>query len=204
MLTATPEKRIFLYCGDVHHGKRDGCGRLYGLGESDELATVERVIQAQASEFRLIYDGMWEQDLPHGWGIGEIGTGRYEGAWREGKREGMGKYVKWHRPIDGISEWSRGFKMGFSTYDGEWKDDLPDGVGVFMDQFGREIRGRFSEGKYDGKVLRMSKNVKKVTGESPWIKSPDVFIRSDLLAVAETSMEVETIFSLAKGLWTSL
>jgi hypothetical protein len=59
---------------------------------------------------------------------------RYEGEWKDGKRDGEGTY-----------SWADG-----SKYKGEWKDGKRDGEGTYTYPDGRRYEGEFKDGKFCG------------------------------------------------------
>lgn len=69
-------------------------------------------------------------------GIGfiEDSNGRYEGEWKSGKREGLGKKINTDK----------------SFYIGNWKDSKKHGFGIFVWEDGTRYEGGWKEDKYDG------------------------------------------------------
>jgi len=71
--------------------------------------------------------------------IPELG---YSGAWKDGKRNGLGTYI-----------WEDGQK-----YIGNWKNDVRHGKGTVYFKNGERIEGIWVDGKLNGEVLKKMKN----------------------------------------------
>lgn len=80
------------------------------------------------------YDGEYESNQPHGFGILVNEYEHYEGFWVCGQRCGFGRLVR----LDG------------SWYEGEWLRDQPHGVGRELDGDGYYFEGPFSYGAPQG------------------------------------------------------
>ena len=71
---------------------------------------------------------------------------RYIGEWKNGKRHGKGRIVKYSGIID--KKWS----FNGSEYNGEWKNDKEDGVGTLIGvDFDSKYIGEWKNGKRHGK-----------------------------------------------------
>jgi hypothetical protein len=76
------------------------------------------------------YEGAFENDNPHGFGVASSRSGRYEGEWKSGRREGKGKMV---------------FVLG-GQYEGEWKNNRFHGLGTAHYPGGRKVTAQFVDG----------------------------------------------------------
>ena len=97
----------------------------------------------------LRFDGMYVRGERQGAGTETTRHGEYEGMWRHGKRDGVGKYVTAHHWTY-RGHWKGGLREGHGvltstmghTFSGTWEDDhLPKGV----------LTGRFL-GRYEGRL----------------------------------------------------
>lgn len=103
--------RVLYYKGDIQEGVLHGKGIMHRMdGE--------------------YYEGSFEHDNPHGFGVSRTRSGKYEGEWKAGKREGKGKME---------------FVLG-GTYDGEWKNNRFHGLGTARYMSGREVTAQFVDG----------------------------------------------------------
>lgn len=125
------------------------------------------------------YEGDFENDGRHGWGVQEFGNGqRYEGEWTEDKIHGMGRWEysadtyfegEWKNGVrvkgrlvgggqEYEGEWSgeqrsgRGMLIipGVLKYEGEWKDDVQHGFGTCQYADGSKYTGEWKGGKRHG------------------------------------------------------
>ena len=89
-----------IYEGNLVNGKRDGTGKLISFDRK-----------------RVIYEGEWSHDKPHGFGKKLFSNGdQHHGHYRDGIREGWGTYL-----------YSNGDK-----YQGTWKSGHMHGHGEFI------------------------------------------------------------------------
>lgn len=112
VLDITRGKTVVLhYKGEIRNGQLHGKGFLRRM-DNDE------------------YEGDFENDNPHGFGVGTSRSGKYVGEWKSGKREGKGRMT---------------FTLG-GEYDGEWKDNRFHGLGTARYMSGRQLTAQFVEG----------------------------------------------------------
>lgn len=102
---------VLYYKGEIKNGQLHGKGHMRRM-DNDE------------------YEGAFENDNPHGYGVATTRSGKYEGQWKFGKREGKGKMV---------------FVLG-GEYDGEWKDNRFHGLGTARYISGRQVTTQFVNG----------------------------------------------------------
>ncbi|OQR91568.1 radial spoke head 10 family protein [Achlya hypogyna] len=130
------------YDGGVSHGLRHGRGHFVQGGVS--------------------YDGDWQRGQEHGAGIKVYDAAEgvaYDGDWKLGLRDGQGtmRYAKklvykgsWRDDVKagrGVMQWlDRG-----ESYDGDWLDDRPHGVGTHVWRGGK---GRDRVSRYEGEFAR--------------------------------------------------
>lgn len=103
--------QVLYYKGDIKEGQ------LHGKG----------IMRRMDGEY---YEGGFENDNPHGFGVSVTRSGKYEGEWKAGKREGKGKMR---------------FLLG-GEYDGEWKNNRFHGRGSAHYISGRKVTAQFAEG----------------------------------------------------------
>lgn len=103
--------RVLYYNGDINEGELHGKGTMRRM-DGD------------------LYEGSFAHDNPNGFGVAHTRSGKYEGEWKAGKREGKGKME---------------FVLG-GTYEGEWKDNRFHGLGTARYISGREVTAQFVEG----------------------------------------------------------
>lgn len=99
-----------VYTGDVKQGQRQGMGELFKNGVA-------------------FYEGLWMNDLPHGRGALYATDGDYDGEFKGGKRHGKGRFEFKSNPL------SNGKPR---VYEGDWKNDRPDGTGRYVNELGIE------------------------------------------------------------------
>lgn len=93
------------------------------------------------------YEGDWENDLMHGYGIYIYSNGdMYEGEFSNNKQEGYGKYT---------------FSDG-SRYEGGWKNHRMHGTGKYWDINNVPWSGEFREGRYLSKEQAVLKEEKRI------------------------------------------
>ncbi|GBF87927.1 MORN repeat-containing protein [Raphidocelis subcapitata] len=162
------------YTGEWHNNQRHGRGVVvYQNGDKYEGDWRDGLRHGQGTlwvrgpdgRFSVRYGGDWADDLPGGQGVFFDGSGNsYEGGWRAGRREGLGRAVYSGRPGDGFGGdvyegmWSGDLRNGHGTmtfangdeYVGEWRDDLKHGAGSFT----YTARGRRYDGVWEAGVPR--------------------------------------------------
>lgn len=126
-----PDGRV--YCGTLVKGELQGLGELHN-GEGGGV----------------IYEGSWFNNVPHGRGTlktadGEYcmnfifyccifiywclyDSGEYEGEFSRGRRHGKGLFTFYEHPT------ANGRNR---TYEGDWKDDKPHGLGSYLAEDGK-------------------------------------------------------------------
>eukprot|EP00921_Rhytidocystis_pertsovi_P004819 GHVQ01008374.1.p1 GENE.GHVQ01008374.1~~GHVQ01008374.1.p1 ORF type:complete len:553 (+),score=63.73 GHVQ01008374.1:143-1660(+) len=110
-----------MYSGDVLKGKRQGHGELF------------------KADGTILYEGLWLNDVPSGRGSAFTEDGQYEGEFKDGKRHGKGNFQYSDQLTDGRHR----------TYEGDWANDLPNGVGRYLDEEGTEATYKFEHGVMD-------------------------------------------------------
>lgn len=103
-------------------------------GVIDTSDGTRKVIQTADDETRVIY---------------EDGS-MYIGDWKDGNRNGIGKYIS---------------KDGRSVYEGEWKDDKRNGKGTQTYEDGTKYEGEWREDLYNGLGTRTSTDGHYIEGE---------------------------------------
>jgi hypothetical protein len=101
----------------------------------------------------LVYKGQWQDDLMHGEGELSATDGVYKGSFVKGIRSGQGRF-QYNKPIPGSnlpvppSSTEIGAKSQQRYYQGSWANDLPEGKGNYMDEYGYENKdATFYQGK---------------------------------------------------------
>mmetsp|Transcript_32984 Transcript_32984/g.60408 ORF Transcript_32984/g.60408 Transcript_32984/m.60408 type:complete len:475 (-) Transcript_32984:132-1556(-) len=124
-LTATKEGAPILYeDGSEYRGQLSGGGHRHGQGTWSSAESV--------------YEGEFNQDAKHGYGVQKWADGCiYEGDFKQGRCDGHGR-MTW------MSE------AGHIVYEGEYHDDLKHGHGVFTWADGRSYDGYWKNGKRHG------------------------------------------------------
>ncbi|TCI93548.1 MORN repeat-containing protein [Tenacibaculum sp. M341] len=103
---------------------------------------------------KLHYVGQVIRDKANGYGIAVFDTGsRYEGIWRNNKREGKGKFY-----------WADG-----ERYEGDYKNDRREGEGVYYWTNGEKYKGGWKNDKREGKGVFYNKKG-KIVAEGIWKK----------------------------------
>jgi hypothetical protein len=105
------------YEGDMQGGLMHGTGYLQAIGN-------------------LQYEGGFQNGAYHGFGIAVSSSGRYDGEWKRGKRDGKGKMA---------------YLLG-GQYDGQWKENRFHGAGTARYISGREETTEFVNGVKVGQV----------------------------------------------------
>ncbi len=103
---------------------------------------------------KLHYVGQVIRGKANGYGIAVFDTGsRYEGIWRNNKREGKGKFY-----------WADG-----ERYEGDYKNDRREGEGVYYWTNGEKYKGGWKNDKREGKGVFYNKKG-KIVAEGIWKK----------------------------------
>lgn len=127
------------YSGSWSQGEFNGEGTLYGsdgsvkfgIWESGTLISADVVIETEVGR----YEGLVSHSKPNGFGRLFYKNGaEYEGEWKDGEWEGIGQYIARNDTI--TSEWKQGKANGNTVlasgdyqYEGQFIDDLPNGIG---------------------------------------------------------------------------
>ncbi|CAG9314971.1 unnamed protein product [Blepharisma stoltei] len=98
--------------------------------------------QNEESKLTEEYEGQWENDQMHGYGVYKYISGAiYEGDWFQGKQHGHGTYQ---------------FPNG-AKYVGQWENHRMHGEGIYTDPYGVDWKGIFVNGTYDSTVQKRLK-----------------------------------------------
>lgn len=107
-----------------------------------------------------IYQGELRDNLPDGRGIWVWANGaRYEGGWRHGLRSGRGRLLDARGEYDGMWREDRRNGVGMqregetSIYRGTWQDDRRHGPGIETFSNGVSIQGNFVDNQPQGRVI---------------------------------------------------
>jgi hypothetical protein len=141
--------------GTVCEGKPHGRGvcvygdgrRCEGVFKRGRITGEGRVLWLDGATYTGTVDGM---GVPNGRGVytGKNGD-RYEGEFVNGKKEGKGKIL---------------FSNG-NEYEGEWAEDLIEGIGVYKWGNGDVYRGQFKKNIMEGKGTMNSEEGYTYVGE---------------------------------------
>jgi len=137
----------FVYTGVLQKGKRQGMGELF-----------------KDAKGGIVYEGLWMSDLPSGRGVLHAGDGEYDGEFQNGKRHGKGKFVYKELPAQNGKP---------RYYDGNWKNDVQEGNGTFMNEHGVVISWGFSKGDVLGSWMASQKKKGGLCGGGA--KAPEAF-----------------------------
>lgn len=126
------------WTGPCVDGYAHGAGVLDITAQKAELVHFEGSMQKGlmhgAGYLRRIgneqYEGGFDRGRFHGFGISVRSSGRYDGEWKQGKREGKGKMI---------------YTLG-GKYEGEWKNNVFHGTGTARYITGREVTTEFVNG----------------------------------------------------------
>ena len=100
----------------------------------------------------------------------------YEGEWKNGKKEGKGKFYCNKEPFDGDryeGNWKNDKQDGKGTYffkdgdiyDGNWKDGKQEGKGIYDYNDGNRYEGDFKNGIIEGKGIYYYSNGERYEGD---------------------------------------
>eukprot|EP01054_Gregarina_sp_Poly1_P003455 Gregarina_sp_Poly_1__3454@NODE_1_length_32023_cov_193_025347_g0_i0_p2_GENE_NODE_1_length_32023_cov_193_025347_g0_i0NODE_1_length_32023_cov_193_025347_g0_i0_p2_ORF_typecomplete_len3260_score441_33MORN/PF02493_20/2_5e02MORN/PF02493_20/0_011MORN/PF02493_20/9_5MORN/PF02493_20/6_7e02MORN/PF02493_20/1_9e03MORN/PF02493_20/6_6MORN/PF02493_20/0_94MORN/PF02493_20/9_4e03MORN/PF02493_20/3_3e06MORN/PF02493_20/3_5MORN/PF02493_20/1_9e02MORN/PF02493_20/0_0024MORN/PF02493_20/0_00027MORN/PF02493_20/0_024C2/PF0016 len=135
-----------IYCGNMANGVRQGMGELYAAADPS------------GKPGKLMYEGLWSNDVPHGRGTLYAKDGEYDGEWKHGRRHGKGRFVYREHPLANGKQ---------RVYEGDWANDVPDGIGKYLSEGGVENVYRLSKGA----IVDSSKaSYKPFCGSAPDVK----------------------------------
>lgn len=120
----------------------------------------------------LVYEGGFVDNIPTGVGVLSTADGSYySGTWSDGKRSGVGDMLfangdtysgDWKdNEFHGVGKFI--YAQLFSTYEGQWREGLPDGVGYYRSP-SFAYRGEWDKGWMDGDGVLVFKNGDKYEG----------------------------------------
>ncbi|MBN3271203.1 ALS2 protein, partial [Polyodon spathula] len=154
-----------MYTGTFKNGLEDGFG--------------EYIVPNRALGKEDHYQGHWKEGKMHGYGTYKYATGEvYEGSFQDNMRHGhgilrSGKLTS-SSPSMFIGQWVQDKKTGYGVFDditrgekymGMWQDDLRQGNGVIVTQFGLYYEGAFSSNKMIGSGILLSEEDTRYEGE---------------------------------------
>lgn len=121
-----------------------------------------------------VYDGDWFEGTMHGIGTLFYATGQiaYQGEWKHDKFHGRGTiYHQTPARLTGEFDYTNFDKLGdyWTKYEGEFADDVKDGVGTLYLSNGDRFDGDFKQDLINGKGLYTFANGKRILGE--WINN---------------------------------
>eukprot|EP01034_Spumella_vulgaris_P023608 gene23608-29844_t len=135
--------------------------------------------------------GLYTGPVLNGVPSGEVGTAvyrdgsEYTGAWRSGKRNGLGSYI-FPNLDEFVGKWVGDKRCGQGVlrsnlnprYEGNWSDNLPHGTGTLLFRDGRVFTGEFVGGKRNGEgKLTATEGVESVLYEGMWVNdSPGSYV----------------------------
>lgn len=152
------QKRMQFLCG---HAKTGTFTEMYGAEgkyEGEFLYGLRHGIGRH--EFRLeVYDGEWKWDQRHGHGTLTVGDGsEVKGEWKDGKPDGFITITGAGGLIVYEGEFKDGKRNGLGrqvfesgeTYEGGWKGGRLHDRGIYYFSNGNKLLGMWKEGLYDG------------------------------------------------------
>jgi hypothetical protein len=164
-----------IYSGPLVNGKPNGKCEIYsqdkklkyeGIIDNGNIIGNGTLTLITTNQF---YEGDWEKGKPHGKGVYITpNKTKYEGYWKDGLFEGMGKLVHEEREYEGY--WGNGKKNGIGTekyknkkiYTGSWVDNKRHGNGIEFNTDGTELEGNWINDKKEGN-FKKRKIVEEVT-----------------------------------------
>ncbi|XP_018581173.1 alsin isoform X3 [Scleropages formosus] len=125
------------------------------------------------------YQGHWKEGKMHGFGTYSYATGEvYEGSFQDNARHGHGMLrsgkLTSSSPSVFIGQWIQDKKTGYGVFDditrgekymGMWQDDMRQGNGVIVTQFGLYYEGAFANNKMMGTGTLLSEDDTAFEGE---------------------------------------
>ncbi|XP_077427017.1 alsin isoform X2 [Vanacampus margaritifer] len=158
-----PDGRI--YTGSLKNGQEDGFGEL--VAPNKTLNKNDR------------YQGYWKDGKMHGVGTYSYASAEvYDGSYQEGLRHGHGMLrsgkLNTSSPSVFIGQWVHDKKTGYGVFDditkgekyiGTWQDNMRQGTGVVVTQFGLYYEGSFKDNKMMGTGILLSEDDTSYEGE---------------------------------------
>ncbi|XP_028277552.1 alsin isoform X2 [Parambassis ranga] len=158
-----PDGRI--YTGTFKNGLEDGFG--------------EFVAPSKTPNKNDCYHGHWKDGKMHGLGTYRYASGEvYDGSFQDGMRHGHGMLrsgkLNTSSPSVFIGQWLQDKKTGYGVFDditkgekymGMWQDNLRQGTGVVVTQFGLYYEGAFKDNKMMGTGILLSEDDTTYEGE---------------------------------------
>jgi hypothetical protein len=151
-----------IYIGTFNKDKANGYGKLihkdgdvyYGMWADDKAKGVGKYINEIK---KSSYCGYWLADRQHGYGIEICKGSTFEGIFKNGKKEGIGK-LTFQDGAYYIGEFYSNNICGIGTfyfkdnriYQGEWKENRMNGSGILTWPNGNIFYGNFVQDKKDG------------------------------------------------------
>ena len=184
------EKPEFTYEGDIIRDKPHGWGiKTYRNGAVYKGYFKNGKEQGEG-EMRFQngtqYTGHFLDGIPNGNGMMlEVSGDKYEGDFVRGKKSGMGKLM-YLSPEE----------VHKTDYEGEFKDNYPNGKGVLRFENGSMYKGEFKDGKMQGKGMM---DIRKMRGESDHVEIYEGDFANDLFEGYGVLKENDVI--VYKGYW---
>ncbi|XP_008323300.1 alsin isoform X3 [Cynoglossus semilaevis] len=158
-----PDGRI--YTGEFKNGHEDGFG---------EFIATNKTLNKKDH-----YEGQWKEGKMHGLGTYRYANGEiYDGSFQDGMRHGHGMQrtgkLNTSCPSVFIGQWLQDKKTGYGVFDditkgekhmGTWQDNLRQGTGVVVTQFGLYYEGAFKDNKMMGTGILLSEDDTTFEGE---------------------------------------
>eukprot|EP01053_Blabericola_migrator_P009690 Blabericola_migrator_1__9689@NODE_52_length_16271_cov_146_860775_g48_i0_p1_GENE_NODE_52_length_16271_cov_146_860775_g48_i0NODE_52_length_16271_cov_146_860775_g48_i0_p1_ORF_typecomplete_len3312_score546_95C2/PF00168_30/7_3e16C2/PF00168_30/0_75MORN/PF02493_20/3_1e02MORN/PF02493_20/38MORN/PF02493_20/0_12MORN/PF02493_20/0_29MORN/PF02493_20/15MORN/PF02493_20/44MORN/PF02493_20/3_7e02MORN/PF02493_20/1_9MORN/PF02493_20/0_00039MORN/PF02493_20/0_71PipA/PF07108_11/1_4PipA/PF07108_11/1_1e03_NODE_52_length_1 len=160
-----------VYRGTLDKGLRSGMGELYEPNGSD------------GRPGKIIYEGLWSVDVPHGRGQYYAKDGEYDGEFKHGRRHGKGRFVYKEHPLANGKN---------RVYEGGFWDDQPHGIGKYLSEGGAENVYRVNQGV----IVDASKSsYKPFCGSAPDIKQQPQVEKADFKAEPKNKQGVAQVFA---------
>lgn len=155
------KKNKLAYSGKWEDGTFNGFGTLYkedgstktGIWKKGKLTQTDETVKTKQGT----YSGGILNNMSEGYGIMKYNSGSYyEGFWQKSKWYGKGVFVS-SKQDSVIGDWQNGklegyglYKSSLFLYEGDWRDNKPDGIGHIVYADSTSYRGGWSEGRKAG------------------------------------------------------
>lgn len=149
------------YKGEWKDGTFNGFGTLYkedggvskGIWENGNLTQTDKTVQTSKG----VYSGGILNNLSEGYGVMKYNNGSYyKGIWQKGKWNGEGVFIS-NRKDSITGNWQEGklegfglFKSPLFLYEGDWRENKPNGIGYIVYADSTFYTGIWIEGKKAG------------------------------------------------------